>query len=200
MAEAITMLHPIMPFITEELWKEIFAGEDMLISSPWPERDTADFANAGEQIGFIFDIISTIRSLRNEMNIPASAKPDLVLLDSEALNKNWVIDHREAILRLARLKDIRFEQDMPPQSAQAVVSGVEIAIPLAGVLDFNAERKRLSDALKATEAEVKKLESKLNNPGFVSKAPADVIEENKRRLDAELEQRNKLDIAIKRLQ
>ncbi len=104
------------------------------------------------------------------------------------------------ILRLARLKDIRFEQDMPPQSAQAVVNGVEIAVPLAGVLDFDAERKRLSDALKATEAEVKKLESKLNNPGFVSKAPADVIEENKRRLDAELEQRNKLDIAIKRLQ
>ncbi|MGB1963817.1 MAG: valine--tRNA ligase [Candidatus Puniceispirillales bacterium] len=200
MAEAITMLHPIMPFITEELWKEIFDGEDMLISSPWPERDTADFANAGEQIGFIFDIIGTIRSLRNEMNIPASAKPDLVLLLSEALNKDWVIDHRESILRLARLNDIRFEQDMPPQSAQAVVNGVEIAIPLAGVLDFDAERKRLSDALKATEAEVKKLESKLNNPGFVSKAPADVIEENKRRLDAELEQRNKLDIAIKRLQ
>ena len=200
MAEAITMLHPIMPFITEELWKEIFDGEDMLISSPWPERDTADFANAGEQIGFIFDIIGTIRSLRNEMNIPASAKPDLVLLDSEALNKDWVFDHREAILRLARLKDIRFEQDMPPQSAQAVVNGVEIAIPLAGVLDFDAERKRLSDALKATEAEVKKLELKLNNPGFVSKAPADVIEENKRRLDAKLEQRNKLDIAIKRLQ
>ncbi|MGB2324274.1 MAG: valine--tRNA ligase [Candidatus Puniceispirillales bacterium] len=200
MAEAITMLHPIMPFITEELWKEIFDGEDMLISSPWPERDTAHFANAGEQIGFIFDIIGTIRSLRNEMNIPASAKPDLVLLLSEALNKDWVIDHRESILRLARLNDIRFEQDMPPQSAQAVVNGVEIAIPLAGVLDFDAERKRLSDALKATEAEVKKLESKLNNPGFVSKAPADVIEENKRRLDAELEQRNKLDIAIKRLQ
>ncbi|MGB0181164.1 MAG: valine--tRNA ligase [Candidatus Puniceispirillales bacterium] len=200
MAEAITMLHPIMPFITEELWKEIFDGEDMLISSPWPERDTADFANAGEQIGFIFDIIGTIRSLRNEMNIPVSAKPDLVLLLSEALNKDWVIDHRESILRLARLNDIRFEQDMPPQSAQAVVNGVEIAIPLAGVLDFDAERKRLSDALKATEAEVKKLESKLNNPGFVSKAPADVIEENKRRLDAELEQRNKLDIAIKRLQ
>jgi valyl-tRNA synthetase len=200
MAEAITMLHPLMPFITEELWKEIFEGEDMLISSSWPERDVSNFEDAGVQISFVFDIISTFRSLRNEMNIPASAKPDLVILTNETLNENWITDHRDAILRLARLNDIRFEQDMPPQSAQAVVSGVEIAIPLAGVLDFDAEKKRLSDALKATEIEVKKLESKLNNPGFVNKAPADVVEENKRRLDAEIEQRNKLDTAIKRLQ
>ncbi|MDG2466203.1 MAG: valine--tRNA ligase [Alphaproteobacteria bacterium] len=200
MAEAITMLHPLMPFITEELWKEIFEGENMLISSSWPERDVSHFEDAGVQISFVFDIISTIRSLRNEMNIPASAKPDLVLLTSETLNENWITDHRDAILRLARLNDIRFAQDMPPQSAQAVVSGVEIALPLAGVLDFDAEKKRLSDALKSTEIEVKKLESKLNNPGFVNKAPADVVEENKRRLDAEIEQRNKLDTAIKRLQ
>ena len=200
MAEAITMLHPLMPFITEELWKEIFEGEDMLISSSWPERDVSHFEDAGVQISFVFDIISTIRSLRNEMNIAASAKPDLVILTNETLNENWITDHQDAILRLARLNDIRFEQDMPPQSAQAVVSGVEIAIPLAGVLDFDAEKKRLSDSLKATEIEVKKLESKLNNPGFVNKAPADVVEENKRRLDAEIEQRNKLDTAIKRLQ
>ena len=200
MAEAITMLHPLMPFITEELWKEIFEGEDMLISSSWPERDVSNFEDAGVQISFVFDIISTIRSLRNEMNIAASAKPDLVILTNETLNENWITDHRDAILRLARLNDIRFEQDMPPQSAQAVVSGVEIAIPLVGVLDFDAEKKRLSDALKATEIEVKKLESKLNNSGFVNKAPADVVEENKRRLDAEIEQRNKLDTAIKRLQ
>ena len=200
MAEAITMLHPLMPFITEELWKEIFEGENMLISSSWPERDVSHFEDAGVQISFVFDIISTIRSLRNEMNIPASAKPHLVLLTSETLNENWITDHRDAILRLARLNYIRFAQDMPPQSAQAVVSGVEIALPLAGVLDFDAEKKRLSDALKATEIEVKKLESKLNNPGFVNKAPADVVEENKRRLDAEIEQRNKLDTAIKRLQ
>ena len=200
MAEAITMLHPLMPFITEELWKEIFEGEDMLISSSWPERDVSNFEDAGVQISFVFDIISTIRSLRNEMNIAASAKPDLVILTNESLNENWITDHRDAILRLARLNDIRFEQDMPQQSAQAVVSGVEIAIPLVGVLDFDAEKKRLSDALKATEIEVKKLESKLNNSGFVNKAPADVVEENKRRLDAEIEQRNKLDTAIKRLQ
>ncbi len=200
MAEAITMLHPLMPFITEELWKEIFEGENMLISSSWPDRDVSHFEDAGVQISFVFDIISTIRSLRNEMNIPASAKPDLVILTNEMLNENWITDHRDAILRLARLNDIRFEQDMPAQSAQAVVSGVEIAIPLAGVLDFDAEKKRLSDSLKATEIEVKKLESKLNNPGFVNKAPADVVEENKRRLDAEIEQRNKLDTAIKRLQ
>ena len=202
MAEAITILHPLMPFITEELWKEIFSGDEMLISSPWPERDVSGYVGAGEQIGFIFELITTVRSLRNEMNVPASAKPELVLLDGKVTHsgwQDWITTHKDAMLRLARLKDIRLADAMPPQSAQAVVGGVEIAIPLADVLDFDAEKKRLNTALKAAEGEVKKLESKLNNQGFVSKAPAEVIEENKRRLDIEKERRDKIETALNRL-
>ena len=203
MAEAITILHPLMPFITEELWKEIFSGDQMLISSPWPERDVSNYVGAGEQIGFIFELITTVRSLRNEMNVPASAKPELVLLDGKATHsgwQDWITTHKDAMLRLARLKDIRLADAMPPQSAQAVVGGVEVAMPLADVLDFDAERTRLRTSLKAAEGEVKKLESKLNNQGFVSKAPAEVIEENQRRLEVEIERRDKIETALNRLQ
>ena len=202
MAEAITILHPLMPFITEELWKEIFSGDEMLISSPWPERDVSGYVGAGEQIGFIFELITTVRSLRNEMNVPASAKPELVLLDGKATHsgwQDWIATHKDAMIRMARLKDIRLAEAMPPQSAQAVVAGVEMAMPLADVLDFDAEKKRLNTALIAAESEVKKIESKLNNQGFVSKAPAEVIEENKRRLEVEIERRNKIETALNRL-
>ena len=202
MAEAITILHPLMPFITEELWKEIFSGDEMLISSPWPERDVSGYVGAGEQIGFIFELITTARSLRNEMNVPASAKPELVLLDGKATHsgwQDWIATHKDAMIRMARLKDIRLAEAMPPQSAQAVVAGVEMAMPLADVLDFDAEKKRLNTALIAAESEVKKIESKLNNQGFVSKAPAEVIEENKRRLEVEIERRDKIETALNRL-
>ena len=103
------------------------------------------------------------------------------------------------MIRMARLKDIRLAEAMPPQSAQAVVAGVEMAMPLADVLDFDAEKKRLNTALIAAESEVKKIESKLNNQGFVSKAPAEVIEENKRRLEVEIERRDKIETALNRL-
>jgi len=202
MAEAITILHPLMPFITEELWKEIFSGDEMLISSPWPERDVSGYVGAGEQIGFIFELITTVRSLRNEMNVPASAKPELVLLDGKATHagwQDWIATHKDAMIRMAQLKDIRLAEAIPPQSAQAVVAGVEMAMPLADVLDFDAEKKRLNTALIAAESEVKKIESKLNNQGFVSKAPAEVIEENKRRLEVEIERRDKIETALNRL-
>jgi valyl-tRNA synthetase len=126
----------------------------------------------------------------------------LVLLDGKATHsgwQDWITTHKDAMLRLARLKDIRLADAMPPQSAHAVVGGVEIAIPLADVLDFDAEKKRLNTALKAAEGEVKKLESKLNNQGFVSKAPAEVIDENRRRLDIEKERRDKIETALNRL-
>ena len=200
MAEALILLHPIMPFITEELWKSVFAGKTMLISTSWQQRDVKDYADAGEEIAFAIALITDIRSLRNEMNIPASAKPELVVLTPPAQQKIWMTTHQESILRLARLKELRFADALPPQSAQSVVAGVEIAIPLAGVLDFATEQKRLKTALYATAKEADKIAAKLNNEDFKAKAPAAVIAENQHRLDAELEKRDKIAAALKRLQ
>ena len=198
-AEAIRLLHPFMPFITEELWEQVFAGEGMLITSSWPDITSTGGEDAAAEIGFVVDLITHIRSIRNEMNVPVAAKPELVLINAEA-DKQAIADrNRPAIERLARVEAINLDTTAPQQSAQGVSQGLEFALPLAGILDFDAERARLNKEIKAAEGEIKKLDSKLNNQGFLAKAPEDVVEENRRRLDAEIETRDRLTLALKRL-
>ena len=198
-AEAIRLLHPFMPFISEELWEKVFAGQGMLITSSWPEINAAEGGDAAAEIGFVVDLITQIRSIRNEMNVPVAAKPELVLLNADHDKKSRVERNRPAIERLARVSAISSSETAPEQSAQGVVEGLEFALPLTGILDFDAERARLSKDIKSAEGEIKKLEGKLNNAGFMAKAPADVVEENRRRLDAEIETRDRLTLALKRL-
>ncbi len=198
-AEAIRLLHPFMPFISEELWEKVFAGQGMLITSSWPEIKASEGGDAAAEIGFVVDLITQIRSIRNEMNVPVAAKPELVLLNADQDKKSRVERNRPAIERLARVSAISSSETAPEQSAQGVVEGLEFALPLTGILDFDAERARLSKDIKSAEGEIKKLEGKLNNAGFMAKAPADVVEENRRRLDAEIETRDRLTLALKRL-
>ncbi|MCE2517516.1 MAG: class I tRNA ligase family protein, partial [Alphaproteobacteria bacterium] len=198
-AEAIRILHPFMPFISEELWEKVFGGEGMLITTTWTEIDTPDAKGAAEEISFIVELITAVRSLRNEMNIPAAAKPDLVLLEGQASKKAAIERNRPALQRLARINTISFAEAMPGQSAQGVTQGQDFALPLEGILDFDAERARLTKELKAGEGEVKKLEGKLNNQGFMAKAPQEVVEENRRRLEAEQDTKTRLALALERL-
>ena len=203
MAEAMKMLHPFMPFITEELWHEIFGSQEMLATSLWPEHDAKGFAEAGgeaaEEIRFVIALITAIRSLRNEMNVPSKATPDLVILAAGNDDKSFVDNNLAAIKRLARVDAVVFADHAPPQSAQGVAAGITFALPLAEVLDFDAERTRLKKELGATEVEIKKLESKMSNQGFLSKAPGEVIEENKRRLRNDIECRDRIANALERL-
>ena len=196
-AEAIRILHPIMPFITEELWEKVFGQQDMLITSTWTSVTTPADTGAAKEIGFIVDLITAIRSLRNEMNVPVAAKPELVLTSADAMA--MVERNKSAVQRLARVDAISFADQFPGQSAQGVVSGHEFALPLEGILDFDAERARLSKEIKTVGGEIKKLEGKLDNPGFLAKAPQDVVDENKRRLDAEIDTRDRLTLALNRL-
>ena len=196
-AEAIRILHPMMPFITEELWEKVFGNNDMLITSTWPELATPAENGAAQEIGFIVDLITAIRSLRNEMNVPVAAKPELVLKTGEGVDA--VLRNQSAVERLARVNGIRADDTFPDQSAQGVVSSQEFALPLEGILDFDAERARLNKEIKSIEGEIKKLEGKLGNPGFLAKAPQDVVEENKRRLAEEIDTRDRLTLALKRL-
>jgi len=198
-AEAIRLLHPFMPFITEELWEKVFAGEGMLITSSWPEITSTGGEDAAAEIGFVVDLITQIRSIRNEMNVPVAAKPELVLINADVGKQAIAERNRPAIERLARVEAINLDTTAPEQSAQGVSQGLEFALPLAGILDFDAERARLNKDIKAAEGEIKKLDSKLNNQGFLAKAPEDVVEENRRRLDAEIETRDRLTLALKRL-
>ena len=97
LAEAIRLLHPMMPFITEELWEKVFAGKDMLITSSWPEAPDANHGEAAAEIGFVVDLVTAVRSIRNEMNVPASAKPELVLREGDTDLAGRIDRNRNAI-------------------------------------------------------------------------------------------------------
>ena len=199
LAEAIRLLHPMMPFITEELWQKVFAGKDMLITSSWPEAPDANHSEAAAEIGFVVDLVTAVRSIRNEMNVPAAAKPELVLREGDADLAGRIDRNRNAIERLARITAISIASGLPDQSALGVVDGVEFALPLEGILDFDAERARLKKDIAGVEKEMAKLEGKLNNPGFLAKAPEAVVEENRQRLADETDTRDRLALALERL-
>ena len=194
---ALHILHPMMPFLTEELNEKIFGSSDMLITSSWPATLAI---NAETQIDFVSDLITEIRTIRAEMNVPLSAKPDLVLRGLSDAQKAVVSDMEASIIRLARVTAIiASEGELPKQSARSTVAGVDIAMPLADILDFDAEKERLNKEIKAAEAEIMKLSRKLENEGFLAKAPEAVVEENRRRLAEDETRRNGLQAALKRL-
>ena len=194
---ALHVLHPMMPFITEELNQKIFGSQDMLISASWPDVPAVvDETN----INFVIDIISEIRTMRAEMNVPLSAKPDLVLRGMNEAQASIIADMDASILRLARVSAVQVhEGDMPKQSARSTLASVDIALPLAGILDFDAERERLQKEIAVTDIEITKISKKLGNESFVAKAPEAVVEENRRRLAEEESRKAGLEAAFSRL-
>jgi valyl-tRNA synthetase len=197
------LLHPFMPFLTEELWAikgaEGAPRESLLALAPWPELSGLEDARAEAEIGWIVDLVSEVRSVRSEMNVPAGAQIPLVLVappdEVAARAKAW----DETIRRLARLSTISVEAAPPKSSAQMIVRGVVAALPLQGVIDIGAERTRLTKELGKQQGEVKKIEGKLGNADFVARAPDEVVEENRERLAESLSQIEKIKAALERL-
>ena len=201
--QVYALLHPFMPFITEELWT-IKGGdgpkrESMLALAQWPQLKGLEDAAAEAEIGWVVDLISEVRSVRAEMNLPAGAEVSLVLVGAdrqvETRARNW----DETIRKLARLSNVSFADAAPKSSAQLLVRGVIAAIPLEGVIDLNAERARLSKEVAKLDGEVKKLDAKLANPGFLAKAEEEVVEEHRERREDALARIEKLSAALKRL-
>ena len=194
---ALQILHPMMPFITEELNEKIFGSNEMLITSSWPEVPSFE---ADTHIDFVIDVISEIRTMRAEMNVPLSAKPDLLLRGMNEAQTHVMKEMDSSILRLARLSAIEsHEGEMPKQSARTSLAQVDLALPLAGILDFDAEKARLEKEIKAASGEIDKIAKKLNNQGFIAKAPEAVIEENRRRLAEEEARKAGLEAALMRV-
>jgi valyl-tRNA synthetase len=197
------LLHPFMPFITEELWAikgaEGPKREGMLALARWPKLEGLEDAQAEAEIGWVVDLVSEVRSVRAEMNLPAGAEVPLVLVGAgaevEARAKIW----DETIRKLARLSTVSFADAAPKSSAQLLVRGLIAAIPLAGVIDLGAEKARLSKEIGKLDGEVKKLDAKLANPGFLAKAEEEVIEEHRERREETLVRIEKLTGALKRL-
>jgi len=197
------LLHPFMPFITEELWAikgaEGEKRESLLALARWPQLEGLEDIAAEGEVGWIVELISEVRSLRAEMNLPASAEIPLVIVGADAEIQRRALSWEETLKRLARFSSISFAEAAPRSSAQLLVRGVLAALPLEGVIDLAAEAKRLDKEIEKLEGEVKKLDAKLANPGFLAKAEEEVIDEHRERREAALARIEKLRAARGRL-
>lgn len=201
--QILKLLHPFMPFVTEELWAQTGqngpAREKLLIVSEWPELGNLVDEAAEAEMGWMIDLITGIRSLRVEMNVNAGAKIPLVVVDASADTKARLATQDAMIKRLARVETIDFADEVPGESAQLVLGEATFAMPLAGVIDIAAEKERLNKELGKLDKEIDGVAKKLANEQFTSKAPAHVIDDQKqRKTDAE-EKKARVEAALARL-
>jgi valyl-tRNA synthetase len=201
----LKLLHPVMPFITEELWDKTAefgpARDSMLISAQWPELPESWIdAEAEAEIGWLVETVGEIRSIRAEMNVPPSAKPALSIIGAGAETKARLTRHRDLLLTLARLDSVREADTSPTGSVPIVMGEATGALAIADFIDLTAEKARLTKEIAGHVGEIEKTNKKLGNPDFLARAKEEVIEENRERLaDAEAA-KAKLEAALSRLE
>ena len=201
--QALILLHPFMPFVTEELWakmaNEAEGRASFLMLAPWPKSRGLENAEADAEIGWLIELIAEVRSVRSEMNVPAAAKVPLVIAGASDQTRARVAVHGETIKRLARLGSLDF--DKPPHGAvQIVLDESVLALPLAGIIDIGAESRRLKREIDKVGSEIKQLDAKLANEKFVARAPEHVVEEQRERKTEAEATAAKLEQALKRLE
>ena len=195
----LIILHPFMPFITSELWKNIGTHSQHLINAPWPQNESYD-EKAISEIDSVIDLISNIRSLRAEMDLPAGARLKVYLKGVNKATLAQVERFKTIICSLARLEEITaYDGEVTSDMIQSVFREASLLIPLKGVVDFAAERERLQKELVGLEQNLASYERKLSNPNFVEKAPAAVVAEERRRQTEALENKAKVEEALARI-
>jgi valyl-tRNA synthetase len=201
---ALQLLHPFMPFVTEELWRkrapEGESRDSLLMLSAWPTHRGLQNAEADAEIGWVIRFVTEVRSVRAEMNVPAGAKVPLVISGAGAATKARVAAHDETLKRLARIETIDFVDAPPAGSVQIVLDEATLALPLAGVIDIGAESDRLKREIDKVGSEIAQLTAKLANEKFVSRAPEHVVEEQRERKSEAEAVAAKLEQALKRLE
>ncbi|WP_237154634.1 valine--tRNA ligase [Oryzibacter oryziterrae] len=200
--EILKVLHPFMPFITEELWAETGksgpARDGLLVLTAWPEGSTAS-TDAADEINWLISVITEIRSVRAEMNVAPATLLPLVLVGASDKVKAWFDTHKAAIQRQARVSDVSVADAAPGQSAQIVTADGTIALPLSGVVDLDGERGRLGKEETKLAGEIERIDKKLGNAAFVAKAPEEVVEEEKAKREGYAERLSKVREALERL-
>ncbi len=204
--QMLILLHPFMPFVTEELWG--LTGEwgspraHMLIHADWP-RDLGELADPAAQgeIGWVIDVVAAVRSVRAELNVPAAAKVPLLLRDADSAVVARLDRHGQAIARLARVEPGLLEADEPPAGAvQEALEDTVLVLPIADVIDVAAEKARLEKSLGKLQNEIGKLAGKLKNEKFIGKAPAHIVEKEREKLVEQETAHARVSEALARLQ
>jgi valyl-tRNA synthetase len=228
--EILKLLHPFMPFITEELWAVTAERDGLLALAPWsrkasgvtPEQmlamsitgpsdglippvilalDAEDFSDpaAEAEIGWVVDLVTAIRSVRAEMNIPPATLTPLLLAGASAETKGRAQRWNDVVKRMARLADISFADTAPEGAVQLLVRGEVAALPLKGVIDLSAEKARLDKELAKADADIKRVDAKLTNEKFVANAPEEIVEEEKEKREAAVARKARIVEALERL-
>ncbi|MGH2342641.1 valine--tRNA ligase [Segnochrobactraceae bacterium EtOH-i3] len=200
--QILRLLHPFMPFVTEELWAQTApegqprAG--LLAHANWPAPCLND-TKAADEINLLVELVSAIRSVRAETNVPAGAQIPLQLVGGGEAVKKLVSVHGAAIKRLARISDIVLADKPPAGSAQMLIGGGLACLPLKGIIDLDAERARLEKELAKIDADVARIDTKLGNADFIARAPEEVVDEQKERREDALTRSAKVREALERL-
>lgn len=202
--QTLKLLHPVMPFITEELWAELGkegpARDGLLIGAEWPVLPDAFIDAAAEaEIGWLVDLVGEIRGLRAEMNVPPSAKPPLAFVAPDAVTAERIARHRDLILTLGRVSEVGSADAAPTGAVTFVSGGSTIALSLAGIIDLTAERARLEKEIAAFDSDIGHVNKKLGNPNFVSRAAPEVVDEQRAKLAEAEAGKVKLQAALARL-
>jgi valyl-tRNA synthetase len=187
--QILKLLHPFMPFVTEELWAKTAQTprEQLLVVTAWPHVAVPRDAEASTaEMHWVIDLIKGVRSVRAEMNVPAGAKIPLVMTGASDASAARLARHIDVIATLARLSSAEAAPTIPKGSAQFVLGEAVVALPLGDVIDFAKERARLEKDLKKAQDEIARFDAKLSNEQFVSKAPEDVLtEQREKRAEAQ---------------
>jgi valyl-tRNA synthetase len=199
----LRLLHPISPFITEALWAQTAPAEgrdNLLIVEPWPDLPGAWAApDAAAEIGLVIAAVTEGRSLRAELRVPPGARPDLIVVEADAAQRQVIEANAAVIGHTLRSGDLIQADALPQGAVPFVVSGVTFALAVGGLIDLAAERARLAKEIAALAADAGRLAKKLDNADFVSRAPAEVVEENRERLAEAEAARSRLDGVLQRL-
>jgi len=197
----LTLLHPIMPFVTEELWRasESAARPNLLIAQSWPDFSFHD-ADASGDVNWLVDLVTQIRSVRSEMNIPPSARFPVTLVGAGAETRRRLAEQEAAIRQLGRVDDIVEADTAPSGSAQVVVGEAIVCLPLAGLIDLDAERQRLRKEMSRIDSDIARVDGKLANPKFVSRAPEEVVEAEREKREEAVARRAKVEEALGRIE
>ena len=199
--QCLILLHPFMPFITEELWDVLAERSEMLIHAPWPEHAAADLADAeaDAEMRWVIAVIEEVRSVRAQMHVPAGAYVPVLVTEMDARGRAAWTRNEALIRRLARIASLEDAAAFPKGTATVALEGTTLGLPLEGLIDVAEEKARLDKTKAKLDKEIKGLQGRLSNPDFAANAPEEVVEEARENLDARQDERARVVEALDRL-
>ena len=196
----LILLHPIMPFITEELWETLSNRNEMLVHCDWPEYDSALIDHAADlEMNWVVNLIESIRSARAQLRVPAGLKIPMIFVEMDSEAKQAWENNSEMIQKLARITELTSADEIPKGSIAISAKGASFALPLEGIIDVEEEKKRLSKSLDKLQKEISALKGRLQNSKFIESAPEEVILETQENLVLREEEEAKLSSAASQL-